>query len=359
MIVPADSPLITSHELSLLLEARTEGATVSLLTAEPPSPEGLGRIVRDDRGEVERIVEQKDCEDEELEISEVNTSMYAVERAFLEAALLELNNSNAQGEYYLTDIIEKAADENLGVEALCVEDYSAVQGANSRVELTMLENIRRGQMAHELMESGVTLEDPFTVYLEEGVVVGRDSWIGPNTHLKGKTVLGERVVVEGNTWIINSEVGSDVEIRFSSVLESCRVSENCQVGPFARLRPDAQLHPKVRVGNFVEIKKAEICSGAKVNHLTYIGDAFVGEDVNIGAGTITCNYDGVNKHRTVLEKGSFVGSNSCFVAPVSVGEGAYIGAGSVITKDVPGRSLGLGRARQTVIDGWVDKKNKK
>jgi bifunctional UDP-N-acetylglucosamine pyrophosphorylase/glucosamine-1-phosphate N-acetyltransferase len=223
----------------------------------------------------------------------------------------------------------------------------------------MLENIRRGQMAHELMESGVTLEDPFTVYLEEGVVVGRDSWIGPNTHLKGKTVLGERVVVEGNTWIINSEVGSDVEIRFSSVLESCRVSENCQVGPFARLRPDAQLHPKVRVGNFVEIKKAEICSGAKVNHLTYIGDAFVGEDVNIGAGTITCNYDGVNKHRTVLEKGSFVGSNSCFVAPVSVGEGAYIGAGSVITKDVPGRSLGLGRARQTVIDGWVDKKNKK
>ena len=359
LILPSDSPLVTDTVFNELLAHCANDVVISLATSNPPNPYGFGRIVRNSKGDITSIVEEKDCSEIERKITETNTSIYVVNRAFLEESVNNLSNNNAQGEFYLTDIVGIAIDKNKKVTGINIKDYFITQGANSRFELSTLELIHRQRLVKHWMDEGVTFQDPATVYIEENIFIGKDSFIGANTHISNGSHIGERVHIEGNSMIINSHIKSDVIIKFSSIIEDSNVESECSIGPFARLRPGTVLDKYVKIGNFVETKKALVHSGAKINHLSYIGDAEVGQKVNIGAGTITCNYDGVNKHKTIIASNSFIGSNSCFVAPVSVGEGAYIGAGSVITKEVPPRSLGIARARQTVIDGWADKATSK
>lgn len=355
LIVPADSPLVTDAVFSKLAMTCQDDAAISLATSYPPNAHGFGRIVRDESNNVVQIIEEKDCSPKEREIKETNTSIYVVNNSFLAHSIVQLSNNNAQGEFYLTDIVEIAIKENKKVVGVNIEDYHVVQGANSRAELSALEHIHRQQLVKSWMDSGVTFQDPMNTYLEEDIFIGKDSFIGAGTHILSGSHIGERVHIEGNTMITNSRISADVTIKFSSIIEDSQIETGCNIGPFARLRPGTKLNKNVRIGNFVETKKALVHEGAKINHLSYIGDAEIGRKVNIGAGTITCNYDGVSKHKTNIAQNSFIGSNTCLVAPVSVGEGAYVGAGSVITKEIPSRALGIARARQTIIEGWADK----
>ncbi len=358
LILPSDSPLIDESVLNSLIEG--EDKKVKFLISTPKNPFGLGRVIRDKSLNILKIVEHKDCSEEEKKINEVNTSIYLVDREFLEDSIKKLNTKNAQGEYYLTDIVFDASREDIhSVKGIKIRDSLLVQGANSRLELIELEKEKRLRLVKKAINGGVRVEDINTLYLEEGVSIGKDSFIGANTHLKGETQIGENVVIEGNSFIENSILEDNVLIRFNSVLENSYVSSNSSIGPFSRLRPEAKLDKNVKVGNFCEIKKSHVREGAKINHLSYIGDSEVGKRVNVGAGTITCNYDGVNKHKTVLEDDTFIGSNSCFISPVTIKKGAYIGAGSVITKDVSENSLGISRVKQGEVFNWALKKASK
>ena len=360
LIVPADVPLLTSSILAHLLQGFAERqAEVAFLSCVLPDPAGFGRVIRDPHGCVTRICEHRDCSPVELEIKEINSSIYLARDSFLRQALKTLEPNNAQAELYLTDIVACAADLGLPVEAVCSAESEALSGANTRYELSLLEGIRRRQIARAHMEAGVSLEAPDSVFIDEGVQLSPDCFLGAGTRLFGSTVLQRGVVVEGNSIVVDSVVGEGSRINFCSVVESSVIGSCCRVGPFAHLRPGSRLHESVHVGNFVETKKAELAAGVKANHLSYIGDAHVGKGTNIGAGTITCNYDGRDKHRTSIGEFCFVGSNTCLVAPVTVGDGAYIGAGSTITKEIPPGALGLGRARQENIEGWARRKRKK
>ena len=327
-----------------------------MLTSCPPNPLGLGRVVRDASNRVLAVVEERDCTSEQRKINEVNTSVYFAKKEFLLKALSSLRTENAQKEYYLTDIISYGVSNGYKVEAVKLSDYRVVLGVNSRLELSRLEKVRREEIVKKFMDNGVTFEDPQVVYIDENVKIGQDCFIGAGTRLKGNTDIAENVIIEGNAVIVDSKISSGSVIKYFSVIEEAEVGRESIVGPFARLRPQAKLERKVHVGNFVEIKKSTLETGVKANHLTYIGDAEVGENTNIGAGTITCNYDGVNKHKTKIGKSAFVGSNTAFVAPVSVGDGALIGAGSVITRDVPADALGLERSELKIVEGWAKKK---
>ena len=351
LVLYGDVPLVQLDTLARLVAAAGENA-VSLLSVMLPDPTGYGRIVRDGACNVVRIVEHKDANAKERAIHESNTGLMAVPAGRLKGWLAALRNDNAQGEYYLTDIIVMAVRAGCEVHAVVAPTVTEVLGVNDKVQLAELETAYRRQRATALMLEGVTIVDAARFDARGPVSAGRDVHIDVNVVLEGNVKLGNRVRIGPNVFIRDCDIGDDVEIHPNCVLDGAVVGARSIVGPFARLRPDAKLHEDVHVGNFVEVKKTELMRGAKANHLTYLGDATVGEKVNVGAGTITCNYDGVNKWRTEIGAGAFIGSGTMLVAPVKVGEGATIGAGSTITKDTPAGKLTLERSRQVTIESW-------
>jgi len=323
---------------------------LTLLTAEVEDPTGYGRIVRKE-GAIQAIVEQKDATPEQLGIREINTGFMAMPGHRLHDWLPRLSSDNAQGEYYLTDLVAMAVSDGVPVSAVAPRAIMETQGVNNRVQLAALERWYQTQRAQALMLVGASLADPSRLEQRGRVTVGLDVWIDVNVILDNVDI-GDNVQIGPNVVLRNTRVGDGTEILAQSVLEGADVGAHCQVGPMARLRPGARLGDAAKVGNFVEVKKATIEAGAKVNHLSYIGDARVGEKANIGAGTITCNYDGANKHHTDIGAGAFIGSNSTLVAPLTIEDGAFIGAGSIITKTAPGGQLTLSRGKQTTIRHW-------
>ena len=351
LILYGDVPLIEVATLERLLH-KVGAQQIALLTVNLDDPTGYGRIVRDDQGVVQAIVEHKDASAEQKLITEGNTGILAVPGERLGDWLGRLSNSNAQGEYYLTDVIAMAVADGLVVATEQPLDAMEVQGANDRRQLAELERHYQLRAAHRLMAQGVTLRDPARFDLRGEVTVGLDVLIDINVILEGKVVIEDGVEIGPNCVIRDSTLRRGAVIKANSHLEGAELGEGADCGPFARLRPGAVLGAKAHVGNFVEVKNSQLGEGAKAGHLAYLGDADIGSRTNIGAGTITCNYDGANKFRTVLGEDVFIGSNSSLVAPVSLGDGATTGAGSVITADVPAGTLALGRARQALIEGW-------
>lgn len=351
LVLYGDIPLIRAATLGRLLEEARE-ASLGVLTAILPDPGGYGRIVRDHDGQVRRIVEEKDASEAELAIDEINTGFLIADRAALSGWLGRLGNDNAQGEYYLTDIIAMAAAEGRAIATTQPERSEEILGVNDRLQLADLERRFQARLARDLMRAGVSLRDPARLDVRGHLQVGRDVCIDINCLFEGEVVLGDGVTIGPNCYLRDCVIGAHGQVLANSVIEDARVGTQARIGPFSRLRPQAELADEVHVGNFVEIKKARIGQGTKISHLTYIGDAQIGSGVNIGAGTITCNYDGVNKHLTRIGDGAFIGSNTALVAPVTVGEGATIGAGSVIGRDTPPHKLTLTRAPQRTIDQW-------
>jgi len=351
LVLYGDVPLIRPQTLQELLQAAGTGG-LAMLTAELEQPAGYGRIIRDNAGRVVRIVENKDATPAEAAVREVNTGFLAAPAGRLKKWLAELRNHNAQGEYYLTDIIAMAVAEGAPIATRSPQDISEILGVNSKQELAQVERIHQKQQAEKLMQQGVTLRDPARLDVRGELRCGRDVVIDVNVIFEGKVVLGDRVQVGPNNILRDSTVGNDTVIHPNCVIEQADIGVDCRIGPFARLRPETSLAAHVHVGNFVEVKKSQVGEGSKMNHLSYIGDTTIGSGVNIGAGTITCNYDGANKHRTVIGDNVFVGSNTALVAPVSVGAGATIGAGSVITKEAPPGELTLTRIPQVTRPGW-------
>jgi len=351
LILYGDVPLTRSETLQNLLAAAAD-TDLALLTVILPDPTGYGRIVRDDSGAVIGIVEQKDANAEQLTITEVNTGMMAVNGAALKRWLGNLSNKNAQGEYYLTDIVAMAADEGVTIATAQPQAISEVEGANNRVQLAGLERAYQARQAEQLMLDGATLMDPARVDVRGEVIIANDVVVDVNVIFEGRVELGEGVVIESNCLLRNCKIGAGSRVKANSVIEEAVLAENCAVGPFARLRPGADLAEGAQVGNFVEIKKTRMGKGSKASHLTYLGDAQIGAGVNIGAGTITCNYDGVNKFVTEIDDGAFIGSNSSLVAPVRVGKNATVGAGSTVTKSVEDEELAVARGKQRNISGW-------
>jgi bifunctional UDP-N-acetylglucosamine pyrophosphorylase / glucosamine-1-phosphate N-acetyltransferase len=352
LVLYGDVPLVQAATLQRLVEAAADGDALGILSVRMQDPTGYGRIVRDRAGNVARIVEHKDANQKERAIDEVNTGLMAASARRLREWLGQLRNDNAQGEYYLTDVVVMAARAGLKVNAILAAHEDEVLGVNDKVQLAEVEAVYRRRRARELMLQGVTLVDPARFDARGPVAAGRDVHIDVNVVLEGQVRLGDRVRIGPNVVIRDSEIADDAVIHANCVLDRARVGARAVVGPFARLRPDAVLHEEVHVGNFVEVKKAELKRGAKANHLTYLGDATVGEKVNVGAGTITCNYDGVNKWHTEIGDGAFIGSGTMLVAPVTVGAEATIGAGSTITKDAPEGKLTLERSKQLTLEGW-------
>jgi bifunctional UDP-N-acetylglucosamine pyrophosphorylase / glucosamine-1-phosphate N-acetyltransferase len=352
LILYGDVPLLRDETVQALLQCVGE-QSLGLLTVRLAEPAGYGRIVRDPAGAVARIVEEKDASAAEQMIDEVNTGILAVNGAHIKAWLARLDNNNAQGEYYLTDIIAMAVGEGLSVRTVQPGDADEVMGINDRQQLAHLERVYQRRQADALMERGVTLLDPARFDLRGTVLeVGEDVEIDVNVVLEGDIRLGSRVRISANSVIRNASIGDDAEILPHCVIDDAEVGAFSRIGPFARLRPEARLSEHVHVGNFVEIKKTAVAQGSKINHLSYIGDTIVGTGVNIGAGTITCNYDGANKFQTIIEDGAFIGSDTQLVAPVRVGKNATIGAGSTITRDTPENQLTLSRSKQVSVDGW-------
>ena len=346
LILYGDVPLLETSSLRSLLEAvDPPHRPLALISAEFEDPSGYGRVLRDEAGNVVRIVEHKDATTAERACREVNAGIYAAEAAFLRRALAGLSNQNAQGEYYLTDIVDAALAEDLEVAGLEI-DAEEVQGANDRAQLAVLERLAHRRTIARHMAAGVTFLDPAHTSVGVDVEIGRDSVIHSGVHLRGKTRVGPECHVDVGCILTDTTLDSGVSVHPYSVLEGARVQSGCSVGPFARLRPETMLGPGARVGNFVEVKKSVLGPGSKANHLAYVGDSSVGALANIGAGTITCNYDGVGKSPTEIGEGVFVGSNSTLVAPVTLSAGSYVAAGSVLTEDVPENALALGRARQ-------------
>ncbi len=351
LVLYGDVPLIKADTLRQLLARSGDGA-LAVLTLNSSHPYGLGRILRDAEGKAIAIVEEKDATAEQKAIRETNSGILAVRSATLRQWLGRLKNDNAQGEYYLTDIVGLAVAEGIAVETLRIDDELEVLGVNNKVQLAQLERDYQRRMADRLLEAGVTLADPSRFDLRGELTCGRDVEIDINCIFEGKVVIGNRVRIGPNVCIKNAVIGDHAVIHANSHIDGAHVAAQCAVGPFARLRPGTVLNTGSKIGNFVETKKAILGEGSKVNHLSYVGDATLGRDVNIGAGTITCNYDGVNKFETLIEDNVFVGSNTALVAPVKIGENATIGAGSTITGDVPGEHLAIARGRQRNIEGW-------
>ncbi len=360
IVLYGDVPLLKADTLRKCIDThkRNEGV-ITVMSAVLENPAGYGRIVKMDGGLVQRIVEEKDASPPEMAIKEVNTGIYCVDSIFLFEALKQVRADNAQGEYYLTDIVAIANQRKQKVYAFPVEDSTEVMGINTRVDLAKADEILRNELLAGMMLDGVSIIDPKTTYIDKPVRVGRDTVIYPNCYLRGETTIGERCILEPNSQITQSRIGSDVVIKAFSVIVESTIDECASIGPFARLRPGTEVKRNARIGNFVEVKKSIIGEGTKANHLTYLGDTTVGRDVNIGAGTITCNYDGEKKYPTVIEDSVFVGSNTELVAPVTVKKGSTIGAGSTITKDVPEGALAISRSKQKTIRGWKQRKVKK
>jgi len=358
LILSGDVPLIQAGILKELIRShRRTKALLSLVTMSLDEPTGYGRVVRDGSGAVERVVEEKDATDDERRISEVNAGIYMVDAEFLFSQLKRIKSSNAQGEYYLPDLVPMAIGSDGVVAALRHNNPREVMGVNNRVELAEANGLLRTRINRGHMMGGITMVDPQSVYIDYGVKIGRDTTIYPNVFIEGESSIGAGCTIEEGSKLVDSTLAGGVAVRSNSLLEQSKVGMEAVVGPLAHLRPGSVIAARARVGNFVEIKNSTIGVGSKINHLTYVGDADVGKGVNVGAGTITCNYDGRKKYRTVIKDGAFIGSDSQLVAPVTVGRGAYIGSGSTITKDVPPRSLALSRTAQKNIEGWVERRN--
>ena len=350
LVLFGDVPLILPATLSQLVEA-TGDDEMALLTVDMPDPAGYGRVVRED-GRVVRIVEDKDASDAERATCEINTGVMLLPASRLGGWLEKLGNDNAQGEYYLTDVIAMAVADGVAVHGVKATSPEEVMGINDKKQLAEAERALQARLVDELMEQGVGFADPARVDIRGTLKCGKDVFIDVNAVFEGDVELGDGTVVESNNLIRDSKLGRGNVIHSNCHIEGATTGADCEIGPFSRLRPGAELADDVKVGNFVEIKKSVIGKGSKVNHLTYIGDSEVGGNVNVGAGTITCNYDGVNKHRTVIGDGAFIGSGVNLVAPVEVGKDATIGAGSTITKPVPDAQLALERSKQLVVKGW-------
>lgn len=351
LVLYGDVPLIRATTLRQLL-ALAGPSAMSLLTVMLDDPTGYGRILRDAAGRVVGIIEQKDASPEQLRIREGNTGVMAIPVAHLRRWLGRLRNANAQGEYYLTDIIAMAVEDGVEVAPLIAPTVAEVLGVNDKLQLAELESEFRRQCARELLLAGVTLADPARIDVRGKLSTGRDVFIDVNAVFEGTVTLGDRARVGPGCVLRDCTIAADVQIHAHSVIDQATVGEKSIIGPFARLRPGARLADDVHIGNFVEVKNSSMDSGAKANHLAYVGDATVGARVNIGAGTIIANYDGANKHHTVIGADAHTGSNSVLVAPLSVGEGATIGAGSTVSKDVPAGKLTVARAKQVTLEGW-------
>jgi bifunctional UDP-N-acetylglucosamine pyrophosphorylase/glucosamine-1-phosphate N-acetyltransferase len=361
MVLCGDAPLISGESIVTLQRLHeSTRAAVTVQTIILADGAHYGRVVRDTAGQVAAVVQAKDAKDRPdiLAIREINTGAYCFEASFLREGLEKIPKSPVTGEIYLTDLIQIARGEGRGVEALVDPDWEALLGINSRQELAGATRIVKRRINDEHMSQGVTLIDPDTTYIEPLVTIGKDTVIFPNCYLQGKTVVGADCVLEPNVKISDSVVGDGVLIKMGSVINESSLAAGVQVGPYSHLRPLSDLREGSRVGNFVEVKKSVLHEGVKANHLTYLGDADIGAGTNVGAGTITCNYDGVHKHRTIIGEKAFIGSNTALVAPVTVGAGAYVGAGSTITKEVPPGKLGISRARQVNLERRLVPKKK-
>ncbi len=353
VVLCGDTPLIKGETIeSLLAEHAKTGAVATVLTAHMEDPTGYGRIIRNEAGQVIRIVEQKDGKPEELAVKEINTGMYVFDSQMLWPCLENLSSDNAQGEYYITDVIGMFVESGKIVSAYMTPDYEETLGVNSRAQLAEAEAILRKRKNAELMAAGVTLIDPQSTYIAPEVTVGRDTIIHPGTMLEGSTTIGEECEIGPHTRLTNVKVGNGSVLHFTYG-HDCEVKDMVDIGPYVHLRPNTVIGNKVHIGNFVEVKNSNVGEGTKFPHLSYIGDSDVGSGVNIGCGTITVNYDGKLKHRTTIADRAFVGCNSNLVAPVTIGEESFVGAGSTITKDVPARSLAVGRSKQVIKENWV------
>ena len=351
LILYGDIPLITSETLQKLVSVAEESG-FGLLTSFLDEPTGYGRIIRGSNGNVTCIVEEKDATPDQRTVTEINTGMMVVKARLLKRWLSELKNSNAQGEYYLTDIVEKAVSEKILVNTIQPESITEIHGINNRVQLAELERYYQLIQAQHFMKHGVTLLDPSRFDLRGDLETGRDVRIDINVVIEGSVSIGNEVSIGQNCYINNADIGDGVTILPNCVIENAVIGKGCKIGPFARIRPDTQLAEDVHIGNFVEVKKSQIGKGSKVSHLSYIGDSEIGKKVNIGAGTITCNYDGANKHKTTIGDNVFIGSDTQLIAPVSVGDGATIGAGTTVTKDVAADTLTINKLEYRIVKNW-------
>jgi bifunctional UDP-N-acetylglucosamine pyrophosphorylase / glucosamine-1-phosphate N-acetyltransferase len=359
LVLPGDMPLLSVETIERLVEHhRKRRAAATVLTAIVSEPQGYGRVLRQG-GRVKRIVEDRDATDAEKKIPEINTSVYCFAAGRLWSALGKVRPDNDQGEYYLTDVIGILSRTGARVDAVATPDPNEAIGVNDRKQLAAVTALQRRRILDRLMEAGVTILDPASTYIEDTVTIGPDTTIHPQVVIEGQSAIGGECVVGVGSHISSCRLGDRVTLLPYCVLRDSVIEDAATLGPFCHLRPLSHVGPKARVGNFVELKKSKIGRGSKVPHLSYVGDATVGEGVNVGAGTITCNYDGVHKHETKIGDHAFVGTNTSLVAPITVGEGAYIGAGSTITKDVPPGALAVGRAPQVVKDGWAARKAKR
>ncbi len=357
LVLFGDVPLISAKTLQELL-AITPNNAVGVLTAQMPNPAGLGRIIRNAKGEMIAVVEDKDTTAQQKEIKEINTGILTASASDLKRWLPALNNNNAQKEYYYPEVITLAVAEKMPVYTTQLTEIEEGQGVNDRIQLAQLERYYQRQQANKLMLAGVTLLDPTRFDLRGEAQIASDVTIDINVILAGKVIIGANTYIGPNTLLRNVTIGQNVIIKANSTIEDAVIDDACEIGPFARIRPGTKLKNNVHIGNFVEIKESEIDEGSKINHLSYIGDTIIGKKVNIGAGTITCNYDGVNKHQTIIGDNAFIGSNSSLIAPLTIGENSTVGAGSTIRRDTPAESLALARAEQRIVDNWQRPKKK-
>ena len=351
LVLYGDVPLIKVETLKHFI-IDTPEHSLGIITTELPDPTGFGRIIRNQRNNITAIVEEKDATAKQRSILEINSGIYLIPAIYLQKWLPKLSNDNAQKEFYLTDLIQMAVKKDISIHSIQPRFYEEILGVNDRLQLACLERFYQEQMAEKLLLQGVTLLDPHRFDVRGEVSIGQDVVIDINVILEGHIKIGDRVSIGPNTVLRNVIIGNDVEIKANSVIDGAEIAEKCIVGPFARIRPGTVLSKESHVGNFVEIKNSFIGIASKVNHLSYIGDSEIGKQVNVGAGTITCNYDGVNKHKTTISDNAFIGSNTSLVAPVTIGEGATIGAGSTITRDTPAHQLTVCRAKQNSIKNW-------
>ena len=357
LILYGDTPLITSKTLKDFLNFHKENNNYgTVLTAYIEDATGYGRIVRDEKDELLKIVEHKDATEEELKIKEVNSGMYVFNGKYLKDALGKIDNNNAQGEYYITDVIQILKDQDKKVGAYLMEDPIEIYGVNSKVQLSFNEKIMKKRINERVMLEGAILKDPENTYIEENVKIGRDTIIYPGVSLKGNTVIGENTIIEEHSKIVDGKIGNNVSICSSVIIDS-RVDDNCKIGPNAYLRPGSCLGENVKIGNFVEVKNSTIGDNTKASHLAYIGDASIGKNVNIGCGTVFANYDGKKKYKTIVGDNVFIGSNSTLIAPVEIEDRGFVAAGSTITDKVEKESLAIARARQVNKKDWVSKNN--
>jgi bifunctional UDP-N-acetylglucosamine pyrophosphorylase/glucosamine-1-phosphate N-acetyltransferase len=362
LLLSGDVPLLTAETLKTLLERHhATRAAATVLTAIVDRPEGYGRIVRPGASgeQIARIVEERDADTDQRRIREINSGIYALELAGLFDALRTIAAQNVQQEYYLTDLVTVYSERGRRVEGLPVANTDEIRGINSRSELAAVSHLVRHRKNDELMAAGVTIEDPATTYVDNGVGIGADTILHPGVSLEGATTIGAFCEIHSGVRIVDSQIGDRVIVHNHCVITNAAIATGASVGPFAHLRNEARVQESARVGNFVELKKTVLGRGSKAMHLAYLGDATIGTDVNIGAGTITCNYDGTKKHPTVIEDGAFIGSDSQLIAPVTVGKGAYVGTGTTVRQDVPPGSLAVSAGKQRNIEGWVEERKRK